>query len=85
MCVATAPLLVGGVLATPHVWRGVRPDPLETRNKVGTDQLDRSIVQVFPGIYRDKTMADNLMYIPKDNTQNYPFCRLKLVVKTLKH
>ena len=23
--------------------------------------------------------------IPKDNTQNYPFCRLKLVVKTFGH
>ena len=23
-------------------------------------------------------MADNLMYIPNYNTQNYPFCRLKL-------
>ena len=25
-------------------------------------------------------MADKLMYIPKDNNQNYPFCRL--VVET---
>ena len=23
-----------------------------------------------------------LMYIPNDNTKNYPFCRLKLVVET---
>ena len=29
---------------------------------------------------KDKTMADNLMYIPNDNTQNYPFCRIKLMV-----
>ena len=28
-------------------------------------------------------MADILMYISKDNTQNYPFYRLKLVVETL--
>ena len=28
-------------------------------------------------------MADKLMYIPNDDTQNYPFCRLKLVVETL--
>ena len=27
-------------------------------------------------------MADKLMYIPNDKTQNYPFCRLKLVVET---
>ena len=25
---------------------------------------------------------DNLMYIPNDDTQSYPFCRLKLVVET---
>ena len=35
------------------------------------------------GNYRDKTMADKLM--PKDETQNYPFCRLKLVVETFEH
>ena len=34
------------------------------------------------GIYRDKIMADKLMYIPKDDTQNYIFCRLQLVVET---
>ena len=28
-------------------------------------------------------MADKLMYIPNDDTQNYPFCRLKLVLKHL--
>ena len=27
-------------------------------------------------------MADKLMYIPNDGTQNYFFCRLKLVVET---
>ena len=27
-------------------------------------------------------MADKLMYIPKDETQNYPFCRSQLVVQT---
>ena len=26
---------------------------------------------------RDKTMDDKLLYIPNDDTQNYPFCRLK--------
>ena len=34
---------------------------------------------------RDKTMADNLMYIPNDDIQSYPFCRLKLVVETFRH
>ena len=28
-------------------------------------------------------MADKLMYIPNDDTHNYPFCRLKLLVETL--
>ena len=27
-------------------------------------------------------MADKFMYIPNDNKQNYPFCRIKLVVET---
>ena len=30
-------------------------------------------------------MADKLMYIPNDNKQNYPFCRLQLVVETFGH
>ena len=36
-------------------------------------------------IYRVKTMANKFMYISNDDTQNYPFCRFKLVVKTLEH
>ena len=30
----------------------------------------------------DDTMADKMMYIPKNDTQNYPFFRLQLVVET---
>ena len=30
-------------------------------------------------------MADKLMYIPNEETQNYPFCRLKLVIKMFRH
>ena len=30
-----------------------------------------------------KTMADKMMYIPNNDTQNYPFYRLQLVVETL--
>ena len=35
---------------------------------------------LLSGILRDKTMVDKLMCIqfPNDDTQNYPFCRLKL-------
>ena len=31
-----------------------------------------------------RRMADKFMYIPNDDTQNYPFCRLQLVIKILK-
>ena len=30
-------------------------------------------------------MADKLMFIPNDDTQNYLFCRFKLVVETFEH
>ena len=30
-------------------------------------------------------MANKLIYIPKDITQNQPFCRLQLVVETFGH
>ena len=36
-------------------------------------------------VERDKTMADKLMYITNGDTQNYPFCRLKLVVETFEY
>ena len=32
--------------------------------------------------YNDETIANKLMYIPNDETQNYPLCRLQLVVDT---
>ncbi len=42
--------------------------------------------RVKTGISRDKTMTDKLMYIPNDDTQNYLFCRLQLViVGTFRH
>ena len=42
------------------------------------------IYVVITGILMDKTMADKLIYTPNvnSNTQNYLFCRLKLVVET---
>ena len=33
-------------------------------------------------IYREQTMADKCMYISDDDTENYPFCRLQLMVET---
>ena len=37
---------------------------------------------LIPGIYRDKTMGNKLIFIPSDDKQNKPLCRLKLL-KTL--
>ena len=37
------------------------------------------------GFYRDKTMADKLMYILNTDAKNYLFCRLQLAVKTFGH
>ena len=34
---------------------------------------------------RDKTMADELMYIPNDNTQNHHFFRIQLVIETFEY
>ncbi len=34
---------------------------------------------------RDKIMDNKLMYIPNDDTQNYPFCGVKIVVETFEH
>ena len=36
-------------------------------------------------MYRDKKMADKLMYIPIDDTQKYPFCILLLKVEIFGH
>ena len=41
--------------------------------------------QYFQGIQRDKTIGNKLMYIPNEDSQNYPLCRLKLVVETFEH
>ena len=43
------------------------------------------ICLVFSGILMDKTIGDKLMYIPNDDTQNYPFCSLKLLLEMFKH
>ena len=37
------------------------------------------------GILRNKTMADKLIFIPNDDTQNYPFSRLQIVVEPFEH
>ena len=36
-------------------------------------------------ITRDKTIADEMMYIPNDDTQKYPFYRLQLLVEMFGH
>ena len=37
---------------------------------------------VLPGIWRYKTMDEKLIYIPNDNKQDYPCCRLICLVET---
>ena len=37
---------------------------------------------IYPRIYRNKTMADELINIPNDDKHNYIFCRLQLVIET---
>ena len=44
-----------------------------------------NVIIFIDRISRDKTMINKLMYIPNDVTQNYPFCRLQLVVETFGH
>ena len=39
----------------------------------------------FICMYQNKTIADKLMYIFNDDSQNCPFCKLILVVETFEH
>ena len=49
-------------------------------------QQAKSQCQMIKTAYQShKTMADKLMYIPKDDKQNYPICRLKSVIETFEH
>ena len=41
-----------------------------------TIDIYTTIRYVIAVIERDKTMAYKMMYIPNDDTQYYPFCRL---------
>ena len=43
---------------------------------------DMNNMQSWAGVQSDKKMDGKLMYIPNDDIQNYPFCRLKLEVET---
>ena len=43
------------------------------------------LVKKYLGTKRNKTMTDKLMYPLNDDTQNYPFYRLLLVVETIGH
>ena len=47
--------------------------------------LPKQIMDTESGIWKDKTIADKLMYIPNDDNQTYPFCRLKLVIEMFEH
>ena len=44
--------------------------------KVEYTELKFDLAIYISGIKRNKTVADKLMYIPDDDTQNYSFCRI---------
>ena len=51
-------------------------------------RLVSAALQIWEMIVRDINGKDNdnkSMYIPNDETQNYPFCKFKLVVKIFEH
>ena len=60
----------------------------ESRNSVYfiRDEFYKNRIE-FPlqksGILRDKTMTDRFMYIPNDDKQNLPFCRLDYWLSSL--
>ena len=48
--------------------------------------MDCQIVDINnTGILRDKPMAVKLMFFTIDDTQNYPFRRLQLLIETFRH
>ena len=53
--------------------------------KVEYTELKFDLAIYISGIKRNKTVADKLMYIPNDDTQNYYFYRSELVVEPFKH
>ena len=44
-----------------------------TNEYISVGAIACDVRYIYPGTYRDNTMADNLMYIPNDDTQNYFF------------
>ena len=45
-------------------------------------EIKDKILDPYPEIKRDKTMADKFIYIPNDDKQIHTFVRLQLVVET---
>ena len=56
--------------------------PTQLYNQVLTFSLYTLYIS---GRQMNETMASKLIYIPNDDAQNYPFCRLQLVVETFEH
>ena len=53
-------------------------DSLKKAQKIYKESKKKSRKYMFIGIQRDTTIADKMIYILNDDTQNYPFCRLQL-------
>ena len=50
-----------------------------------TWMISFALYLTYPGILRDKIMPDKLMYILNDDSKNYPFYRLQLVIEMFGH
>ena len=71
--------IVGKLIVT------VRGNALTKINGANYHAQIRLLDTMKAGIQRDMAMTDKLMYTPNYDTQNYHFCKLKLVVETFKH
>ena len=68
--------LIRGPLVHEKVWisfSSVHGKTMLTCSRGAKDKYSYEKL-LYPGIYRNKTMADKLMNIPNDVTQNYSFC-----------
>ena len=61
------------------------PQKANTRETNSYSLSNLNDVEVYPGILRDKTMADKSIYIANDDYQTFYFCSIKSLVVKLGH
>ena len=64
-----------------HTWPNVT-DTIIINNNIPEDRREDNDRQINS---RHKTIANKLMYMYNNDTQNYTFCRLQLVVETFRN